>query len=336
MRTDIVIIGGGIAGTSSAYYLAKKGCKVTLLEKDAAVGLGASGRCACGVRQQGRKGALPLAMAAVHLWATLAEELESDLEYVRTGNLKIAVKAEEAGAFEEETAWEQAHGLVEVRMVTAAECLEIVPGLTDRTVAGKFCPTDGIANPMRVTTAFGRAAARLGVDIKARTHATGLLIQGSKVCGVTTQAGEIQADVVINTAGPWAERFNAQAGCRTPIQPGMSQLIITERQIRRFMPFIGFVEAGYILQTKSGNLVIGISGKPNDSYSQRVDFADITLRSRQMIECLPWLSEVTFLRSLSGITEYTPDREPYIGAIPGVTGFYTASGFHGQVFAWVH
>ena len=157
MKTDVVIIGGGIAGCATAYYLAKKGIRGVVLEKEAAVGLEASGRCACGVRQQGRKAALPLAMGSVRIWATLAEELGCDLEYKRTGNLKVVWEAGKPEELEKEAAWEHEQGLNEVRMVTAAECQEIVPGLTERTLAGKFCPTDGMANPMRVTPALAAA-----------------------------------------------------------------------------------------------------------------------------------------------------------------------------------
>lgn len=332
MKTDIVVIGGGIAGCSAAYFLAKKGRKVTLFEKDAAVGLEASGRCACGVRQQGRTGALELAMASVRLWTTLSEELQYDLEYSRTGNLKVAFDEKAAAELEKQTDWEQAQGLTEVHMVTAKECIKLVPGLAKRVMSGKLCPTDGMANPMRVTRAFAAGAARLGAIIRTQTPVNKLLLQGSTVCGVATESEEIEADAVLNTAGPWATGFNQMAGCYTPIQPGLSQLIITERQRRRFSVFMSVAGVAYILQPKSGNIIIGIAGKPNDNFSQRVDFPDIALKASQMIEVLPWLGDVNFLRSFSGITEYTPDGEPYIGQVPGVSGFFTACGFDGQGF----
>jgi sarcosine oxidase subunit beta len=246
--------------------------------------------------------------------------------------LKIVWDQEEAAELEEKAAWEHEQGLTEVRMLTAAECREMVPGITDRAVAGKFCPTDGRANPMLVTSAFGRAATRSGAEINTRTRVIGLLKQGSAVRGVATEAGEIEANCVINTAGPWGARFNEMAGCRTPIQPGLDTLMITERQPRRFTPWVGFGWWGYILQPKAGNIVIGLEDRPNDELNTRVEFEDLALKARDMIRILPWLGDVSFLRAFSGITEYTPDREPYIGALPGVSGFYTASGFSGQGF----
>jgi sarcosine oxidase subunit beta len=333
MKADVAVIGGGIMGCASAYYLAREGLKVVLLEKNAAIGLEASGRCACGVRQQGRKGALQLAMASVRLWASLSQELECDLEYVRTGNLKIVWEAKIAAALESETVWEQSQGLAGVRMLTASQCRRIVPGIADKIVAGKLCPTDGMANPMLVVPAFGRATARLGVKILLRTQVTSLLIRGSSVCGVTTIAGrEIEANFVINTAGPWATHFNEQVGCSTPIRPGLDTLIITERQPHRFTPFVGFGWWGYILQPESGNIIIGLEEKTNEAFSTQVDYADLAFQAREMIQLLPWLGEVAFLRAFSGITEYTPDKEPYIGAIPGVSGYYVACGFSGQGF----
>jgi sarcosine oxidase subunit beta len=332
MKTDVVIIGGGIVGCATAYYLARQGRRVVVVEKDAGVGLQASGRNAGGVRQHGRKAALPLAMEAVRLWASLASELESDLEYIRTGNLKVALDEAAAAALEEETAWEHAQGLAEVRMVTAAECQAMIPGLTEGVVAGKFCPTDGVANPMLVTPAYGRAARRLGVEIKTRTTVTGLLRQGTAVRGVMTDVGEIEAEVVVNAAGPWATPFNAMAGCHSPIEPRRAQLLITERQPPRFVPWLIVRGLGYLRQTKASNVLIGIQSKPTNGYGMWMDYADVARQAARMCAALPWLKDVSLIRTWAGITEYTPDVEPYIGPVPGVTGLFVVAGFSGEGF----
>jgi sarcosine oxidase subunit beta len=228
MKTDVVIIGGGVMGCATAYYLARQGIRSIVLEKNAGVGLEASGRNGGGVRQHGRKAILPLAMESVRMWASLAEELGSDLEYRRTGNLNIAVDEATVQVFEKEAAWERANGLMDVRMVTAAECRELAPGFTNWAKAGKFCSSDGIANPMLLSPAFARAGIKLGVTIRTNSAVTGLLQQGKTVCGVKTKTEEFEAQVVVNTAGPWASEFSAQAGCAMPIGPGRSQLLTAE------------------------------------------------------------------------------------------------------------
>lgn len=333
MKTDVAIIGGGIMGCATAFNLAKLGVGVTVIEKNPAVGLEASGRCACGVRQQGRTGGLQLSMASVRLWADLSKELDFDVEYTRTGNLKIALSQQEAAELEEKAAWEHAQELTEVKILTPDECRELVPGITKDVVAGKFCPTDGIANPMLVTPAFARAAIRSGAKILTHTSVTGLLQQGSDVVGVSTDQGEIQADLVINAAGPWAARFNQMAGCHTPIEPNNDTLIITERQQKRITPFTSFgFWWGYILQPRSGNIVIGLESEPIDDYRKDVDLSAVAMKARDMIGLFPYLKHVSIIRTLAGITEITPDKESYIGPLRGVSGYLSAAGFSGQGF----
>jgi sarcosine oxidase subunit beta len=332
MRTDVAIIGGGIVGCAAAYYLARRGRRVVLLERAAGVGLEASGRTAGGVRQHGRKAALPLAMEAVRLWATLTRELESDLEYVRTGNLLVALDDAEARRLEHDAAWEQAHGLSDVGLLTPAECRRLVPGLTERVIMGKYCASDGAANPMRVTPAFARAAQRFGARIETGTTVTAVLQRGRMVCGVLTDRGEIEAEHVLNAAGPWAAEFNRAAGCPTPIQPGRSQLLISERLPRRLGPWLSIAGTGYLRQAVAGNLVIGIGGQPNPEFSVHVDYPSLQRQAASMCAVLPWLREVALIRAFAGITEYTPDGEPYIGAVPAAPGLLVAAGFHGQGF----
>lgn len=332
MKTEVAIIGSGITGCSAAYYLAKQGRQVIVLEKDNGVGLQASARAAGGVRQQGRTGALHLAMAAVQLWAGLSEELQAELEYVRTGNLVIALDEDSATTLERQTAWEQERGLADVRMLTAAACHKMVPGLTRGVVAGKHCASDGAANPMLVTPAIARAAQRSGAQILTSTAVTSLLSTGAQVTGVATDQGEIEADFVINAAGPWASKFGDMVGCPTPISPGRSQLLITERFSPRLHPFLTFMGGAYLRQTVAGNIIIGIGGLANDAYVQHVDYPTLKQYAQVVCEGLPWLEDAALIRAFAGITEYTPDEEPYIGAVPGVTGLFVAAGFHGQGF----
>jgi len=333
MKTDVAVIGGGIVGCAAAYFLAKKGLQVIVLEKGPGVGLQASGNNGGGVRQHSRRAALPLAMESVKLWATLAQELNADLEYVRTGNLKIALDEASVESYERELAWEHEHGLNDVRLLTAAECHALVPGISARVLAGKLCASDGIANPLLVTPAFARAGAKLGVKFRLNTAATGLLRQGASVCGVKTASDEVEARVVINAAGPWAARFAAEAGCPIIIGPGRSQLLVTERlrhnPIKLWVTVSG---VGYLRPTHANNLVIGSAGARNDQYSYLLDYGTAAIMARRLSKVLPWMKDISVIRAFTGITEYTPDSQPYIGAVPGAPGLYVAAGFSGEGF----
>ena len=218
-------------------------------------------------------------------------------------------------------------------MLSAAECHSSVPGIAGKVVAGKFCPTDGIANPMLVTPAFARAGLKFGVKFLLNTAVTGLLRQGSTVCGVKTDSDEIEARVVINAAGPWAMRFNEMAGCPIIIEPGRSQLLVTERLHRPFInKWVTISELGYLRPTHSNNLVIGSAGTSNDKFSYHVNYLAAAIEARYLGKLIPWMKDLSIIRIFSGIAEYTPDGEPYIGSVPDTPGFYVAAGFHGQGF----
>jgi sarcosine oxidase subunit beta len=333
MKRDVVIIGGGIVGCAAAYYLAKQGIKATVLEKNAGVGLEASGCNGGGVRQHGRKSLLPMAMASVRLWENLREELGSDLEYVQTGNINVAIDDSLTEALEQEVVWEKSHGLNDVRMLTAKECHEIVPGMTSQVVSGKICSTDGVANPMLVSPAFAKAAIKLGAEFKVNTKVVSLLQQGNRVCGVHTEKGEIEAELVLNAAGPWASQLSAQAGCFMPVHPGLSQLVITERLSQNPLKLWVTVKGqGYMRPTLANNIVLGTSGARNDEYSHHADYRKIQAQSERWSKLFSWLKEVRILRVCAGITEYTPDASPYIGVVPGVDGFLVAAGYGGEGF----
>jgi sarcosine oxidase, subunit beta len=333
MKTDVVIIGGGLVGCAAAYYLARKGIKATVIEKNPGVGLEASGVNGGGVRQHGRKATLPLAMASVRLWGNLAKELDCDLEYIRTGNINVAIHESTTSLFEEELAWEQAHGLMDVRLLTAKECHEIVPGMTRQVVSGKICSTDGIANPMLISPAYAKAAIRLGAQFQTNTKVLSLLLQGSRVCGVQTDKAEIEAETVINAAGPWAAQFSAQVGCPMPVNPGRSQLLFTERLPR--VPVRLWVSVrgqGYMRPTNANNIVLGTGGACNNEYSRHVDYEQVKVQLERWCKLFNWLPDIRIVRTCSGITEYTPDGNPYFGAIPGVSGLLVAAAFNGEGF----
>ena len=161
---DVIVIGGGIIGNAAAYYLAKRGCSVIVLEKSDHLGDGGSSRNGGGVRQSGRdKRELPLAMYGIkNLWPTLSEELETDVEYCQDGNLRLGKTEEHMKILSGLAENAQSCGL-DVRMISGEEVRDICPYLSDEVIGASWCPTDGHANPMLATLGFYKKARELGV-----------------------------------------------------------------------------------------------------------------------------------------------------------------------------
>jgi glycine/D-amino acid oxidase-like deaminating enzyme len=226
-ETDIAVIGGGITGLATAYFLASRGRTVTVLERRT-VGWEASGRSAAGVRQQGRDPReIPLAMAAVHLWATLDRELEGETGYRRDGNVFVAMSREGMVQLEEHAERERALGL-EVELLTAHHLRSRVPAVSGRCVGGKYCPTDGIAEPALVMPSLARAVERAGGKLYPGTEALDFVVEDGRFVSILTEQAAFRPTVTVLAAGPWTALLTTRLGVPVPITPVRSQLLQTD------------------------------------------------------------------------------------------------------------
>ena len=199
---DVAIVGGGIAGCASAYYLAKRGLSVALFEKGRIAGE-QSGRNWGFVRQQGRDPLeIPLMMACMRLWRGLEAELQADIEWRQGGVLYLTEDATGTAKYE---AWlEKARRFqLDSRLLSAREVAELLPGMTRDWGAALLTPSDGQADPVKTTTAFARAAARHGAEIHTGCIVEGIETGGGKATGLRTEAGEVKAGTVLIAAGAW-------------------------------------------------------------------------------------------------------------------------------------
>ncbi|MGB3305985.1 MAG: FAD-dependent oxidoreductase, partial [Thermomicrobiales bacterium] len=217
MTADVIIIGGGISGTATAYNLAKRGVRTLLLERDDLASM-ASGWTLAGVRQSGRHPAeLPLAQAAIRRWEQLDQELGADVEYRQNGNLRLALTPDDVPTIRNVVADGNAAG-IETHYLDGADAVrEIAPALTPDLAGASFCPSDGHANPLLTVRAFAAAATRLGAEIRTGVHVTGLTTNGTRVTGVQTNDGPFAAETVIVAAGIYTPRLLAPLGLDLPI-----------------------------------------------------------------------------------------------------------------------
>ncbi len=226
--TDVAIIGGGIAGCASAYYLAKKGLAVTLLEKGEIAGE-QSGRNWGFVRQQGRDPLeIPLMIACTRLWQGLEAELEADIEWRQGGILYLADT--DAGMAKYEAWLEHARTYqLDSRKVSGAEAAELLPGMTHSWIGGIYTASDGQADPVKTTSAFATAARRLGAEIRTGCIVEAIETAGGAVTGLRSEAGEIEARTVLVAAGAWSARLLRTLGIDLPQLRIRSTVLRTNR-----------------------------------------------------------------------------------------------------------
>lgn len=226
LKSDVVIIGGGIMGCAAAYYLSQRGAEVTLLEKGRLVGEQSS-RAWGFVRQQNRDPAeLPLMVAGNRLWRELSAELKAEIEWRQEGMLSLAHTEDELMHYEERAKLEQAHG-VDSRMVTPEKVRELLPGFSGNILGALHTPSDGTAEPEKVSTAFVDAARRSGVRMYPYCAVEGLTTRDGKVASVITEKGEIQTNTVICAAGAHSSRIGRMVGLDLPVRTVRSTVAAT-------------------------------------------------------------------------------------------------------------
>ena len=210
---EIVVIGSGIIGSSTAYYLAKAGADVLLVDRASPnTGGTASQACAGGVRQQGRSPEeIPLAIYAIGLWDGLEAELEADLHYRRDGMTVMTDDENLIPVLQKRVSAEQALGL-DVRLIPQNELHALIPGLSSNMIAGSYCPTDGHADPLRTIDAFIRAARRLGARVKWQCPVERIIATKNRVAAVQTTGEQINCRRVVLAAGYWSRGLAESVG----------------------------------------------------------------------------------------------------------------------------
>jgi glycine/D-amino acid oxidase-like deaminating enzyme len=214
-RADVVVIGGGIVGCATAYYLARRGVAVTLVEKGE-IADEQSSRAWGFVRQQGRDAAeMPLALAANRIWQGLEDELDADVDWVRGGNLALAGDEERLSRLRDWLPVAREFGL-ETQLLDRAAVQTLIPAMSGPYIGGMFTPSDGHAEPRKATEAFAVAAARRGARILTFHAAEAIETTAGRVSAVITDRGAIQTPVVVNAAGARAMKVARMVGLALP------------------------------------------------------------------------------------------------------------------------
>jgi len=212
---EVVVVGAGIVGCAAAYFLARRGARVVIVERGPVPG--EQSRKNWGfVRQQGRDPLeMPLVVEANRLWQGLGRELNADIEWIQGGNLALAADEARMARFESWLPLARDHGLP-TRLLRGHELDAVVPGLAGGWVGGMHTPGDGHADPEKTTDAFGRAAVAHGASLHLDCAVQSVTTRAGAVAGVVTEQGEIRAPAVVCAAGAWSARLARTLGLTLP------------------------------------------------------------------------------------------------------------------------
>lgn len=312
---EVVIIGGGVSGLSSAYFLAKAGVKVAVVEKGA-IGGEASGRNGGSMSPRADEPPIiPMAELARRLWLSFDEELGYPTEFIHEGRVQAAMKEEEMDMLTTMESNANKFG-IEATFLSLPELKSLIPEISDEVVGSVFFPNAGHSNPQRAVQAYGWACQDHGGKIYQGTAVTGISLSGGKVRGVNTTSGMIPADIVVCAAGPQTSLVGDTIDLHIPVAPGRVEIIATMPLESRFKTYLS-ANGLYGRQTLRGNLVFG--GGPHEwidvNLTQTPPKPNTPLirnLSRRLAELLPGFQDLRLLRSWSGIVEQTPDRMPII------------------------
>ncbi|MBE3587561.1 MAG: FAD-binding oxidoreductase [Thermoanaerobacteraceae bacterium] len=335
-RHEAIIIGGGVTGCSIAYHLAARGMRDVAVLERAYLTSGATGRCGAGFRHQwGTRTNCLLAKHAIAKLENLAEELAypGGVEIKQAGYLILAYTPKMVDQFKKNLTLQKSLG-IDSRWVTPQEAREIVPFLnTEGLLGATFCGKDGHANPFKVTDAYARAARRLGVKIHTYTEVRDIKIEGS-LKTVVTNRETFQAPIVVNAAGGHAADIGRMVGVDLPIVPERHQILVTEPVEPLLGPMIMcFYHNIYCQQSPHGSFIMGL-GDPNEpkEYNLRSSWQFLTRMAQKAVYLLPVLKDLRVVRQWAGVYDMSPDRQPVLGEVPEVPGFYVAAGFSGHGF----
>lgn len=339
---DVIIIGGGSIGNAAAYYLAKEGVDVIVLEGSDSIGHGGSSRNGGGVRQSGRDPReLPFAMYGIkNLWPHLSEELGLDVEYHQGGNLRLGKTQRHLEILQNLTDRARNVGL-DVEMVDGDTVKELCPYLSDEIIGASWCPTDGHANPMKTTLAFYKRARELGADFISGEKVCRLKKIKGKVRQVITENGDVfEGEQIVLAAGYGSKKIAKTVGVDLKMISGYIEALVTEMQPEMFDIMLGTADADfYGHQCDHGSFVFG-SGSGLEMFEDR-DYEKDDLRNtpltlaagcRAIMKYVPQLAEAKIVRSWGGYCDITPDRVPIISKIDEAPGLIAACGLSGHGF----
>ena len=337
---DVIIIGAGSVGVPTAFFLAKAGLSVLVLDKRFAPGQGENKAAIGGIRAAHYEPAkIILARTSREIFANFEKEYGIHIEWHRGGYLFLAYD-EQTKTSLLETVEVQKNYLNEMQWVSPEEIKEIVPSIhLDGIIGGVYSPKDGYASPLLAIEGFYMLAKSYGANFHFGEEVTSIEKSNSKIISVTTTKNKYSSAWVINAAGADAKEIGKMIGLELPIYPESHEGGIST-PIKRFLePLIVDLKSTpgaknfYFYQALTGQIIFCLTPDPPiPGKDKRSTSSFLPIIARRMISLIPKLKELPIRRTWRGLYPMTPDGSPIIGIPEGFTNYINAVGMCGQGF----
>ena len=335
---DVVIIGGGIVGSSIAYHLTANGCgNVLVIERESAQGKGSTGKSMGGVRAQfSTPVSIQMSLYSIPFYAGFEERLGYPCDYRPQGYLFCATSDKHMAYLRTNFGQQVKMGLKDVRLVAGDEIRKLFPQLrADDIVGGSFCSSDGFVDPYSAMNGFIACACERGATVWKNTTVTGLGSDGAGIASVQTSRGPVVTRKVVNCAGAWAADVAKLAGVELAVEPLRRMLVPSEPfdEFPHTAPMIVDMSNGFHFRPEARGFLLAWND-PEETPGFKTDFdvsfvEKILTRAADRVPCFANLP-VNPKRAWAGLYEMTPDHHPVLGEAPALPGFFLANGFSGH------
>jgi sarcosine oxidase subunit beta len=335
-RAAVVVIGGGVIGTSIAFHLAEAGVDDVLLLDSGPLGGGSTCKAAGGVRAMfSDEVNILLGQRSLEALARFGERPGQEIDLHRVGYLFLLEQPEHVRAMTAAVELQNALGMPS-RMIAPEEAQRHSPLIsTDGLLAAAWSPTDGHCTPESVVLGYATGARRLGATLLPHCPVTGLRTDAGAITGVGTDRGTVTTDTVICAAGAWSQQVAGMAGVHLPVTPLRRQIVLTEPvpDLPRDLPMTIDFSTSFYFHGEGHGLLMGMSD-PDEQPGFHLDRSDgwFPRLGDAVARRAPRLAEVGLSSGWAGLYEMTPDHNALIGEASGISRFLYATGFSGHGF----
>jgi sarcosine oxidase subunit beta len=335
---EVVIIGGGIVGSSIAWHLTHGGCKsVLVIERESSQGKGSTGKSMGGVRAQFSTPVnIQMSLYSIPFYAKFEEVVGYPADYRPQGYLFLATKDSHLAYLRDNFARQKKLGLTAARLLSADEIRDMLPELrSDDVLGGSFCSTDGFVDPYSVMNGFMASAVEHGATLWKKTEVTGIARDQQGAFRVETSRGPVSTRIVVNAAGAWAAQIAKFVGVELPVKP-LRRMLVPSEPFDAFphtSPMVIDMSTGFHFRPEGRGFLLAWND-PEETSGYKTDFEPafiekILIHAADRVPAFENLP-VNPKRAWAGLYEMTPDHHCILGPVGDVPGFFLANGFSGH------